>query len=340
MVRYRPLVLILVVASLLLAGCGASPTETPVPTNTPEPTTPPRPTIAAPSGSLGTSQSLPERLEAALSHVKRVEGTTLATVDGEEITWEDYEPALRQALLILNQQHDINWEDSAMQQRLLGVQNEVLEQTVDRVLLRRIAADRGVTVSEEQLNAQIEHERTNILNSGQYTDWDAFLEKNGLTQEAFENVIYETLLFNALLSEIKVDTQGEQTRIAHIVVNDESTAQEVYAKLEAGEDFGALAAEYSIDSQTKDNGGDLGWFTEDIMSPAVQQTASTLQQGQFSEPMMTDNGYAIIMITERATRELEPRLLRQRQQEALVVLLEEAKAKAAIEYLVDFTTLE
>ena len=74
MIRYRRLVLILALVGLLLAGCGASPTETPVPTNTPEPTAPPRPTPAVPAGSLPSTLSLPERVEAALSHVQRLEG--------------------------------------------------------------------------------------------------------------------------------------------------------------------------------------------------------------------------------------------------------------------------
>ena len=223
MVCYRRLALTLVVLSLLLAGCGASPTEAPMPTETPVPSPPPSPTLAAPpSASLPGSgaPSLPERVEAALSDVQRLEGTTLATVDGEEITCKEYEPTLRQALLVLNQQHEIDWEDSAMQERLKGVQNYV-STNGGPLSSARIATEQGVTVSDEQMKAQIEHEMQ-ILNSGQYTDWDAFLEKNGLTQNSFEQVIDETLLFNALLTELEVDDQGEQIHIAHIVVNDQS----------------------------------------------------------------------------------------------------------------------
>lgn len=340
MIGYRRLVLILVIVSLLLAGCSASPTETPVPTNTPEPSPPPRPTISSQPGSQSPSLSVPESVEAALQHVQRLEGATLATVDGEEITWEEYEPTLRQALLVLNQQHDINWEDAANQVRLKGVQNDVLRQTVDRFLLRRIAAEEGIRVGEEQLNAQVEHERTNILNSGQYADWDAFLEKNGLTQESFERVIHETLLFNLLLTEMEVGDQGEQIHIAHIVVNDETTAQEVFDKLQAGEDFSALAAQYSIDEQTKSSGGDLGWFTQEIMAPEIGQAAFSTQAGQFSSPIATEHGYSIIMVLERAMKELDPRLLRQRQQEAIVALLDKVKSEAVIEYLVDFAELQ
>jgi foldase protein PrsA len=195
-------------------------------------------------------------------------------------------------------------------------------------------------VSEEQMKAQVEHETANILNSGQYADWDTFLEKNGLTQETFEQVIHETLLFNALLTELEVDDQGEQIHIAHIVVDDESTAQEVFDKLQAGEDFSILAAQYSIDEETKDSGGDLGWFTQEIMAPAIGQAAFSTEPGQFSSPVPTEHGYSIIRVLEREMRELEPRLLRQRQQEALIILLEQTKAEAVVEYLVDFAELE
>jgi foldase protein PrsA len=334
------LALFLIIIGSFLANCGASPTATPVPTDTPEPSPPPSATISSPSDSQSSGLSLPDRVEAALAHVQRLEGTTLATVEGEEITWEDYEPTLRQALIVLNRQHDINWEDSAMQERLKGVQNDVLKQTVDRFVLRRMAVERGLSVSQEKLNAQIEYETTNILNSGQYSDWDDFLERNGLTQESFEGVIHDTLLFNLLVSNMEVDSEGEQIHIAHIVVNDEPTIQEVFDKLKAGESFSALAAQYSIDEQTKDNGGDLGWFTQEIMAPAIGQAAFSTEPGQFSSPVPTEHGYSIIMVLERATKELEPQLLKKRQQEAMMVQLEQAKAEAVIEYLVDFAELE
>jgi len=333
--RRLALILVFVMLSVLISNCGATPTETPVPTDTPEPS-PPATTAAAPAAPQATPQGLTARVEAALKYVQRLEGTTLATVDGKEITWEDYEPSLQQALLSLNQQYDIDWEDAAMQQRLKQLQNDVLKQVVDRFLLLRIAADQGIAVGEEQMSAQIEHERTKILDSGQYDDWDSFLEQNGLTQDSFEQVIYETLLFNALLSAQEVDSQGMQVHIAHIVANDELTAQEVHSKLEAGEDFAALAAEYSIDEETKNSGGDLGWFTQEFLAPEIGQVAFSLEPGQFSNPISTEHGTSIILILEREMRELDPRLLRQRQQEAIAILLEEERTQAAIEYLVDF----
>lgn len=316
---------------LLVVACG--PQATPTPTPEP-PTATPQPTVV-PSAAAGTPP-VASKLEMALKHIRRLEGVTLATVNGEPITWEEYEPVLRQALLIVNQQHDINWDDPAMQSRLWQLQNDVLRQVVDRRLMRKQAADQGIEVDPAQFKAQVEKEKNNILSSGRYTDWETFLRTNGLTEQSFEQVIHDTLLYSLLLSAQKVDTQAEQVRLAHIVVADEATAQEVATKLKAGEDFAALAAQYSLDDQTRNNGGDLGWFTQEMMDPQIGEVAFSLSVGQFSEPISTQRGYAIIKVLERELHELEERALRVRQQDALKSQIEAERARATIEYLVDF----
>lgn len=326
------LVFVLILAVTLVAGCGSTPTPTPTPE---PPTATPEPTPAQSSAPQATAE--PSRMDLAMQNVQRLEGETLATVNGEEITWDEYEPALRQALLLLSQQYEINWADPAMKQRLAQVQNDVLRQVVDRSLLRKMAGEQGITVDDETLNAQIEHEKSSILNGGQYADWETFLQKNGLTEKSFVQVIYDTLLYNAFLQAQDVDTEGDQAHIAHIIVSDPETADEVVAKLQAGEDFADLAAQYSIDDQTKDNGGDLGWFTQEMMAPELGQTAFSLEPGQWDGPISTQYGYAVIKVLERAVRPLEPRALRQRQQDAIMVQLEAERTKAVIVYLVDFT---
>jgi parvulin-like peptidyl-prolyl isomerase len=278
----------------------------------------------------------PSQAEVALQYIQRFENTTLATVNGEEITWEDYEPALRQTLLLVSQQYSIDWADAAMQQRLFQVQNDVLRQVVDRSLLRRMAVDQGVTVNEADVEAEVEREKAGIIESAQYSDWQTFLQMNGLTDESFRQVIYDTFLMKALMDAQVVESQAEQVRIAHIVVSDEATAQEVVAQLDAGGDFAQLAKQYSLDDQTKDSGGDLGWFTQEMMKPELVQTAFGLAVGGYSEPIATQGGYAVIMILAREMRELDSRALRLGQQDALMAQLEIERANAAIEFLVDF----
>jgi len=325
----RKTLIVLLLAVSLLAACGAATEEpTPVPTATPEPT------VEKPSLTPG-SAPVPG-FEVALDYIQRYEGATLATVNGEEITWEDYEPNLRQALFVITTQFKVDWTDGAMQQRLGYVQKDVLDQLVDLWLLRQMAAAQGVTVDEAELQARVESEKADVLASGRYPDWATFLAQNSFTEDSFREMLYNTMLLNTFAAALEVETQAPHVHLAHIAAGDEAKAQEVVGKLQAGEDFGELAAQYSLDPETKDSGGDLGWLSEGMLSPEYRAVAFDLEPGQWSDPISTPQGYVVIMVLERKIRELDPRALMQKQQEALVSLLEAERAQADIEYLVDF----
>lgn len=76
-------------------------------------------------------------------------------------------------------------------------------------------------------------------------------------------------------------------------------ADELYQRLMAGEDFATLAAEYSDDSGSAANGGDLGWFGRGQMVAPFEEGAFGLAVDEISEPVKTDFGYHIIQVLER-----------------------------------------
>jgi len=241
---------------------------------------------------------------------------------------------------MVSRQGNVDWNDPAMRQRLGQLQNDVLTQTVDRWLLRKIAADQGVAISQAEVQAKIEDEKAEILASDLYDGWEAYLEANGFSDKSYEQVIHDTLMLVVLMDGQQVDTQAMQVQIAHIALDDGATAQEVVDKLKAGEDFAALAAQYSTDEQTKDSGGDLGWLTQDLMLPEIAGAAAGLEPGQFSDVIQTRYGFTVLKVLGREMREADPAVVAQRKQAALMAVLEGERSRAEIEILVDFNQAE
>ena len=58
-----------------------------------------------------------------------------------------------------------------------------------------------------------------------------------------------------------------------------------------------LASKYSIDDETKENGGDLGWFSKDLMVNSFYEGVKKLKEGEFSKkPIQTQFGWHVIVL--------------------------------------------
>jgi peptidyl-prolyl cis-trans isomerase C len=90
----------------------------------------------------------------------------------------------------------------------------------------------------------------------------------------------------------------------HILVATEPFAQKVVEKLEKGGKFEDIAKQESMDS-SKDNGGDLGWFTPDRMVKPFADAVVSLKPGEYThKPVQTQYGWHVIQLVD--TRDLSP----------------------------------
>lgn len=105
----------------------------------------------------------------------------------------------------------------------------------------------------------------------------------------------------------------KETHVRHILVmpneiRDEqktkAVADEVYAKLKAGEDFAALAKSYSDDPGSKQNGGDLEWMQSNMLVPDFAKAMEDLKINDISPPVHTQYGWHVIQVLDRRDRDI------------------------------------
>ena len=85
-------------------------------------------------------------------------------------------------------------------------------------------------------------------------------------------------------------------KASHILVKDRSLANEILKRVKRGENFSALAKEFSV-CGSKSKGGDLGWFGAGKMVPKFEEAVKKLRNGQISGLVGTQFGFHIIKKT-------------------------------------------
>jgi peptidyl-prolyl cis-trans isomerase D len=107
--------------------------------------------------------------------------------------------------------------------------------------------------------------------------------------------------------QIQTYSTPEQIRASHILFKTEGkdeaavkkVAESVLAKVNAGGNFAALAKQYSEDEASKENGGDLDFFSRGAMVKEFDEAAWSLAPGQTSGLVKTPYGFHIIRVTDK-----------------------------------------
>ena len=91
----------------------------------------------------------------------------------------------------------------------------------------------------------------------------------------------------------------EERHARHILLTGDgadATAAELVERLNAGEDFAALAAEFSQDPVTASDGGDLGWIGRGMLGDAFEDALYSMEVGEVRGPVRTEFGSHVIKL--------------------------------------------
>ena len=252
------------------------------------------------------------------------------------------------------------------------MKKQVLENLIARELLYQESQKKGIKVDQKEIEAQLtalkgrfpsEVEFKKALSTMNLTEAelrfqferDLAIRKLLDDQIGGKSVVSEKESRAYYDSNLESFKKSEQVRASHILIKVDPGADEakkaeartkiesLQAKLKNGEDFGALAKEYS-EGPSGPKGGDLGFFGRGQMVKPFEETAFTMKPGQVSGMVETRFGYHLIMVIERTPEStlsyeevkdrLEQYLKQQKAQETIAAYVETLKGKAKIERFV------
>lgn len=274
----------------------------------------------------------------------------LATVDGSAITLSEYRAALEKLKAQLPKGDSLDPEGTKT------LKLNLLNQLIEKKLLTTEAGRLGITVSEAEVNDQI----NKIV--GEYPDSETFnsrMKEENIDIPSWKKEIEYQILLDKLVKaiagsditvtpeEVKkyyddhLDLYNSPTRVRalQIMLETREQAQTILDEIEGGGDFSELAKTYSI-SPDSEKGGDLGFFSEAEMPPSFS-VVFTMKPGELSDIVESEYGFHLFKVVERreakmlsleeARPEIEEKLKRLKSEERYGAWFEQIRKKAKIE---------
>jgi parvulin-like peptidyl-prolyl isomerase len=238
-----------------------------------------------------------------------VPADAVAVVDGQQIARSDYEALLSQAKKSYKSQK--REFPAAGSQEFQTLRNQAVQFLVQREQFEQEASDMDVEVTDKQIDARLEQIQKQYF-GGDKKKYEKQLKEQGLSEKQVRNDIRAQIIsekiFEQVTKDVKVTdadiaayyeknktqySQPESRDVRHILVKTKKQADELYAQLQGGADFAALAKKYSEDTGSKANGGKLTISKGQTVAP-FDKVAFELKKNEISKPVKTEFGYHII----------------------------------------------
>lgn len=228
-------------------------------------------------------------------------GAVVATVNGAEITTENVEALYSDGLGAV-----------PATQFAENLRNAIVE----FVVIQEAESEFGIAFTAEEVEARRAELESQVTAQSGLT-YDEFLEQNGFTDERIRRIAHQQLVAEAVedrllesegaITEADIDARYEaslfdltEACVSHILVETEEEAVAAKERIDGGEAFADVAMELGTDG-TAPNGGELGCSRLSNYVPEFALGALEVPLNETSNPVRSQFGYHLILVTERTT---------------------------------------
>jgi parvulin-like peptidyl-prolyl isomerase len=248
-----------------------------------------------------------------------VRNSDAATVNGTGISTDRLSEMTKAQLG--QQQAQTQQSGQAQSQDIEGVTRQALEGLIQFQLVLDGAKKSGITIQESDVDARMEQFKQQVAAQGQ--SFDQLLQTQQITEDlvrAQQRVQLAVDLVAVKLVPYKPDAELRkllqqkkddflEVHVRHVLVKDKATADKARQELVAGAGWATVAKRRSIDTQSKEKGGDLGFNAKgSTVKPFETAEFALAAQGDckgrtsgscsspISQPVKTQYGYHVLQV--------------------------------------------
>lgn len=254
-------------------------------------------------------------------------GGVAATIDGTNITEDTVTKQIMSTRTSGGYDDDAAWASYLKGQGKTpeSLREETIRSLAGNYLLSKAVKEYNITVSDDDVNESFENAASSY---GGTEAMMSLLSQMGYTEDSYKEQIKSSLEQQKLKEEVapekeptddevltyfndNVSTYNDARRSSNLLIKVDSdasdedkekakaTAQEALDKINSGElSFEDAVKEYSEDTGSKDDGGDVGWDKLTSFVTEYQDALSALSKDQISGIVETTYGYHIIKCTD------------------------------------------
>jgi len=252
----------------------------------------------------------------------------VAVVNDDIITLSELREITVPYLKKMKARYSVNYDEAQIKE----TESRILDQLIDEKLVRQEVVRLKIVVSEKEVTMGVEDMMKNTnLSEDQFKK--ALAEQDITMEEYREQMKNEMERLRLLDAEVKSKVQVKEkeiesyykehmdnfntppeVRLQQILLmippgaseqeisQIRGRAEEIVQKIKKGEDFTSLARLYSQDSSAA-TGGDIGFFKQGELMPAINEVAFSLYIGEASSVIQTSAGFHIIKVLEKRERQ-------------------------------------